>query len=115
MNKNPMSMRDPEGHDRLDKILAGNDGYIHDGGFTESVMKRLPPRRQHRWLNGFIFGCAILVSIVFLLLATPGLTSLCADILASLRAQPLYMLGVLAIGLYGLTSAVTYWAVNYDS
>jgi hypothetical protein len=116
MNKNPINMHDPDGHDWLDKMLAGNNDihnqYIHDGGFTESVMSRLPPRRQNKWLSGFIFGCAILLSTAFLLLSTPALTSLYADLLALLRAQPLYMLGVLAVALYAATTIIAWWAVN---
>jgi hypothetical protein len=107
MNKPPMNMNNE--HDWLDKILSGPDGYIHDDGFTERVLGRLPAPRRNRRLNGLILGCAGLLSAAFLLLSAPGLVSLYAHGLELLRTQPLYTLTVLVIGFYTMMSVVAYW------
>jgi hypothetical protein len=112
MNKPPMNMNNHE-HDWLDKILSGSDEYIHDDGFTERVLERLPAPRRNNRLNGFIFCCAGLLSAFFLWLSAPGLASLFADGLEYLQTQPLYSLAILGITLY-TASAVTYWILSSD-
>lgn len=101
--------------DWLDKILAENTGYIDDGGFTERVMHRLPPRRQHRSLHAIIFACAGLLSLAALLLSAPGLTSLYTDLAAFLHAQSLFSMCALTIALSALTSTLTWWLIDSDT
>ncbi|HEY7725400.1 MAG TPA: hypothetical protein VH880_08700 [Anaeromyxobacteraceae bacterium] len=36
------------GPDRLEELLAG-EPHLDDGGFTERVLARLPPRRRDHW------------------------------------------------------------------
>ena len=104
----------PDDQDWLDKMLAGPDDYIHDDGFTESVMNRLPARRQLSRVRALIFGCAALLSLVLLLLSTPDLAALYAACLGFLQTQPLYNLAALAITLYAATSALAWWLIDPD-
>ncbi len=111
MNKPPMNMNNPE-HDWLDKILTGSDDYIHDAGFTENVMRRLPPRRQPTKSHTIILGCAGLLSVALFLLSAPNPASLYADFIDFLYTQSVFNLCALAIPLYAATGAIAYWIFN---
>jgi hypothetical protein len=115
MNRTPMN--NPNQHDWLDKALSGKDGhinnqYIHDGGFTENVMRRLPPRRQQTLSHTIILGCAGLLSIAIFLLSAPNPAALYADFIDFLYAQSVFNLCALATPLYAATAAIAYWIFN---
>jgi hypothetical protein len=112
MNKPPMNMNNPE-HDWLDKILAGSDDYIHDGGFTEGVMNRLPARRK-AVPRAFILGCATLLAVALFLLTAPDPSGLFTTLVAFLYAQPMFSLAVLALTTCTAATAVTYWILGSD-
>ncbi len=114
MNKPPINMHNPDEHDWLDKIMAGDDEYINDDGFTGHVMNRLPSPRRSKRLNALILGCAVLLSIVSLLLSVPGLASLYETCLAFLLAQPVHVLGAFVLVICAITSGLTYWVINPD-
>lgn len=111
MNRTPIN---PHEHDWLDKILAGPDEYIDDGGFTGHVMNRLPPRRYGSRQRALIFSCAALLSMAFFVWSVPGLTALYMDFVDFLYAQSLPGLSALALAICAATSAVTWWLMNPD-
>jgi hypothetical protein len=114
MNRTPMNH--PDQHDWLDKALAGpneyTDQYIHDDGFTENVMRRLPPRGQQTISHTLILGCAGLLSIAIFLLSAPNPAALYADFIDFLYAQSVFNLCALATPLYAATGAIAYWIFN---
>jgi hypothetical protein len=112
MNKPPMNMSNPQ-HDWLDKILSGTDEYIHDAGFTEGVMNRLPARRK-RVPRGIILGCAALLAVALFLLTAPDPAALFSTLVAFLYVQPMLSLAVLALATCTAASAVTYWILSID-
>jgi hypothetical protein len=116
MNKSPMNMHNPEERDWLDKILAGSHEYIHDDGFTDRVIRRLPAPRAQRnpGLRAGIFGCALLLAAAVLLLSVPDPVSLYENFTAFLYSQSLYSLSALAIAIYAAVTAVTYWVIDPD-
>jgi hypothetical protein len=118
MNRTPMN--NPDQHDWLDKALSGAndiqhsyiDQYINDGGFTENVMRRLPPRRQQTKSHTIILGCAGLLSVATFLLTAPDPAALYADFIDFLYAQSVFNLCALATPLYAATGAIAYWIFN---
>jgi hypothetical protein len=109
MNKPPMNMQDPNEHDWLDKILAMDSSYIEDRGFTERVIRQLPPARQHAPRAG-ILGCAILCAVAIFLLTAPEPAALYAEFVAFLYRESIFSLSALAIAIY----TTIYWAVSLE-
>jgi hypothetical protein len=109
MNKPPMNMQDPNEHDWLDKILTMDSSYIEDQGFTERVMRQLPPIRQ-RAPRAEILGCAILCAIAIFLLTAPDPAALYAEFVAFLHRQSTFSLSALAIAIY----TTIYWVVSFE-
>jgi hypothetical protein len=114
MNRTPTN--NPDQHDWLDKALAGpneyTDQYIHDDGFTENLMRRLPPRGQQAGLHAVILGCAGLLSLAIFLLSVPDPAALYAGLIDFLYAQSVFNLCALAMPLYAATGVIAYWIFN---
>ncbi|HEX5055398.1 MAG TPA: hypothetical protein VFX02_02765 [Gammaproteobacteria bacterium] len=109
MNKTPMN-----NDDWLDKILSGDDDYIHDDGFTEAVLRRLPAR-QRPVPHGLILGCAALLAVAVLLLSAPSPASWYDQFIAFLYTQPLPRLFAMALAVCSAISAITWWVIEPDS
>jgi hypothetical protein len=112
-------MHNPGERDWLDEVLTGSEEYarheyIHDNGFTESVMRRLPPRPHRGKLHAGILGCALSLAVAVCLLSIPDTASLYADFSDFLYTQSLYNLAGLAVAIYTALTAVTWWVNEPD-
>lgn len=114
MNRRPDKS---DGQDWLDKMLAGDNDYIHDAGFTESVMRRLPAPRQAA-PRALILGCAALLAVAALLLTAPDAAFWYGwydRFVAFLYAQPVLKLFAMALATYAVMSAIAWWVIDPDS
>ncbi|HEX7027290.1 MAG TPA: hypothetical protein VF268_08615 [Gammaproteobacteria bacterium] len=108
-------MNIPDDFDWLDKALADDGGHINDNGFTDNVIKRLPPHKpRRRWLHGVIFCAAISLSVAMLLWSLPAPSALPLQLAEFLYSQSLFTLGLLSVALCAAAGLLTAWLLNLD-
>ena len=100
---NERSEQTNETADALEALLREREQYLPDGGFTASVLGRLPPRRRARNLRTLILAAGLAAGVVVLVSQAPAAEAVLAafreharnrDLLALLRLAPI----VVAIG-----------------